>query len=178
MVLDAVQRDPVAAGTVQLPDRVQPADQLRRLREPAVVVRVQRHDHDQPQLRTVRERLGEGGRDLGRPEVLVLDVHQPAGQRQHLAVRPCDAVLPARREREPVPPPVRVRPQQLDGVAPARGRVGQLRRQRTGDPRFAVHPVPLGIRGAHPELGGAGDDRHRVALFRDVPTAFAARLAR
>ena len=75
---------------------------------------------DHVQLGTAAEGVGEGRGDLGRPQVLVLDVDESFGPLECLRVAPGDAALAAARERVVAPvAEVRVRAQQLHDVRAA-----------------------------------------------------------
>ena len=119
---------------------------MRRPGEAAVAIRDPRDHHDHVELGVVSQRLHVEVGDLGRPQVLVLDVDQPAGPPERLVVLPRDAALALRREgrRRRLR---RIRPQHLHGARrrPAGDR-GPATPMRLGTDRLAAqdpaHPVP------------------------------------
>ena len=116
-----------------------------QLRHPgrSVDVRVERDHHDQAQLGPVAQRGEERVGDVVPPEVLVLDVDQPARPSDRLRVPPGDAPLATSREREVAAvPQVGVGPQQLHGLRPRLRRWWLLLRERA---RVDVEPTrPVG----------------------------------
>jgi len=131
LVLQAVDADPVSSGRIQRLQRLGAAQQVRRERQPAVLIGEGGQDRDEMQCRVLRQGTGKYRRYRGGPQVLVFQVDQGPGARQHLDVAAGDAALPLRRERVTVPP-AGVGAQQLDRMLPAPRRRGVLRRQPAG----------------------------------------------
>ncbi len=95
--------------------------------------------------------MGEDRRDLLRPQELLLDVHQAAGEPEGLGVAAGDAALTRGRER--VPRPLgRVRLQQLHRAGARRRWGGQAGRQ----PRGATTPASQQVRHGLPRQEGQG----------------------
>ena len=140
VVLDPVDGDPVAAGLRQQIERGPSADVLRVDGGLAVLVRVVRHDRDEPQVGLRPEGLREGPRDGTGPEVLVLDVDQRTRPPERLAVGARHAALAVRGERVAVAP-ARVGAQDLHRVRAHRGRLGRRRGSAPGRRVGAAEPI-------------------------------------
>jgi hypothetical protein len=69
MVLDAVHADPVAARGPDERQGTLPADEIGWLRRTAVLVGIVWQDGNEVQLRVGPQGVGEGVRDLRRPQV-------------------------------------------------------------------------------------------------------------
>jgi hypothetical protein len=139
LVLEVVDGDPVAAGRLQQVERGLLADPVWWAGQAPVLVGIAGDDRDQPQPGRAAQRVGQGLGDLLRPQVLVLDIDEPAGPPQGLEVGAGDAALAGRRERQRRPLG-RVGAKHLDGVGTGRGRVAEHRRQRAWMPRLADPP--------------------------------------
>ena len=91
------------------------ADPVRWSGDPSVLVGKSGNHHDHVESGLLLESATEGSGDVGRPEVLILDVDQASGASKCLRVGAGDAPLPGRRKR--IVRPLRgVCPQDLDGV--------------------------------------------------------------
>src|SRR5439155_24281135 len=75
-VLEVDGEDPVGGRLAQDVEGSPLAEPGGRPVDPAVRVRVAGQDGDDPQLRRPAQRLGDAGRDLPVPQVLVLDVDE------------------------------------------------------------------------------------------------------
>ena len=76
MVLDAIDRHPIAARVAQQIYRLLAADEIGGLGQSAVLIGVQRNDGDQTQLLVGAQGIGETAHHIGGPEVLVLEVDE------------------------------------------------------------------------------------------------------
>ena len=105
-----------------------------------VLIGPHRENRDHPQLRLFTQSGGECLGDVGRPEVLILDVDERTRPSESFLVRACHTALARWGERIPVPT-MWVGAQDLDDVR-ADGRwIGTLGRQSPGLDLFAVDPI-------------------------------------
>ena len=141
VVLHVEHVHPVRCGPLAQRQRLLAPDHVRRQRQPAVHVRVAGDDGDQVQVRVVPQRVREQVRDLGRPEVLVLQVDESAGAAYRLGVTPGHGPLAVGCERV-ARADGGVGAQHLDLVRTAGRRIGRLLGQRVGAQVRAAQPVP------------------------------------
>ena len=125
-----------------------------RQAQPVVLVRVAGDDGDEVEPGLAAQRGGEDPRDVGRPQVLVLDVHEAPGPPQRLGVPAGGAALAVRRERVPGPA-LRVGAQELDRAGAGHGRVRRRRRERARapGPPGAARPAPPATAAARARRG-------------------------
>src|ERR1039457_4859461 len=139
VVLQVKYGETLAARGGAGPHHVVLAKHRRHLSDRAVLVGMPGHNGDDMQVGVVAQGRGD---DVGyppRPQVLVLQVDQAAGPREHLPVRVRDAPLPERRERVPAEAG-RIGAQHLDGVRTPPGLVG-CQRLRKRPARHRTHVI-------------------------------------
>ena len=91
--LEVVDRDAVPPGRLKPLDRALLTDAVRRPRHPAVAVGEAWHHGDDTEPRRATKRLGQRGRRLRRPEVLILDIDELARLRERLEICARDTPL-------------------------------------------------------------------------------------
>ena len=85
-VLEVIHRDPLAAGLTKDLNGVLAADTVRRTDRASAPFGIARHHRNYVELGVTPERVGERVRSLRRPEVLVLQVYEPARAAKRLEV--------------------------------------------------------------------------------------------
>jgi len=161
VVFDVVDRESVTAGRSAHLDRLLTSHQTRPARC-ALLVRVARDDGDHVQVGIAAQRRGQQLRDERRPEVLVLDVDQPASTSKGLSVGVGDAAFAERSERVPAQAGW-IRPQHLHRVRARRLRLGCRLGQVAADELAGVIcPVDQ-----HPYRAGQIQDSAAVPPFAE-----------
>ena len=95
MVLDVEDLDAVPARGAHDLQRLGVTEAHGRKAEAVVLVGEPRDDHDEVQAGPAAQRGGEDPGDVGRPQVLVLDVDEATGSPQRLGVPAGGAAFPA-----------------------------------------------------------------------------------
>ncbi|WP_240917757.1 hypothetical protein [Phycicoccus sp. HDW14] len=136
----AEERHAVATGVEQQVHRELAAVELGRQRERTVDVRDDGDDRHEVQAGVLAQRLAEVPADLLRPQVLVLEVDEPACRPDGLVVAERDAALTVRGEVEAVAEQRGVGAHHLHGLA---GTLRRRRGRRLLGQRLRVEVLPL-----------------------------------
>jgi hypothetical protein len=131
VVLDAIDRHSSTAGRTQDVDSLLPADQVRWHGKPAILIGIERDYSDQAQLPIGAQRIGKATYDIGRPQVLILEVDETVGTGDDLLVGMGNTALPTGCERILSPPPG-ISPQDLYMMSATRRRIRKLRGKLAG----------------------------------------------
>jgi hypothetical protein len=148
-ILQVVEPDAITARLAQPLDDAMPADVLGVRRDPSTALGEARYDRYQAQLRLTAKGVRHRFSPVLRPEVLVLDVDEPAGPPQRFAVGTSDAALTVGRE--------------WVGRAFGRVRADDLHRVWSGGSGVAPHRREW-IRAARLAREVAEDDAHGVSV--------------
>jgi len=135
-VFEVVQGDAVASRSAQDVGGVLPSDPARRIRRASAAIGVSRHDGNHVELAVTPKRGRERVGGVGRPEILVFDIHESPGAPKCLEVGARDAAFAVGRER--IRRALRgIRAEYLDGVRSVWRRVLECGSQRFGMARLA-----------------------------------------